>query len=242
MPGSSPSAYSTLAKVRRSECGVIRSGSGENFRLARLALAHSTATLSTRERRLLGFCRPPLSVENTYPLGRRLRCRARSARSSSLSAPRSLTRRLPASVLDSPTCSHPAARSTSRQPSAHSSPIRRPANVSVASIARRSTCRQAAYASRSSSPAAPSSASICKPTPGRGPLVSGRRVNPRQLGQGVGTSIGRSMRLDAPLAGRPLHAPRRPQRPAAAPSRGRAFDMRALRARQDTRGRRANGG
>jgi len=47
-------------------------------------------------------------------------------------------------------CSHPAARSASRQRSEHSSPIRSPAKVNVASIARRSTCRARAGWRRSS--------------------------------------------------------------------------------------------
>jgi hypothetical protein len=55
--------------------------------------------------------------------------------SSSRSAPRTLTLRLPASVLASPTVSQPEARSTSCQRGASSPPIRSPPNVSVAIIA-----------------------------------------------------------------------------------------------------------
>jgi predicted outer membrane repeat protein len=80
--------------------------------------------------------------------------RAPSAGAHVRRAPRIFTRRLPASVLDSPTVS------TSRQRRAHSSPIRRPVKIIVERIARRSTCLRLSAASPSSSPPASSSALI----------------------------------------------------------------------------------
>jgi hypothetical protein len=77
-----------------------------------------------------------------------------SAATSRSSAPLILTRRRPASVLDTPTVSHPAARSTAAHLSSSSSPVRSTANVSVLGIARRRACRRSFAALRSSSAAA----------------------------------------------------------------------------------------
>ena len=148
------------AKVRRNEWGVSFSGSGGRCCLARFVFARSTATSRTRERMFSREGRRPVRVANTNPLGSIEGC-PRTSCSSARRAPRIFTRRRPADVLASMTLSHPAARSTSDQRSAHNSPIRRPANVSVASIARRWTCWRSLRASPSSSPAASNRAAIC---------------------------------------------------------------------------------
>src|SRR5580692_3794004 len=110
IPGSSPSAYSTLANVRRREWGVIPSGSGGDCRAVRARLASVTEGLSTRERKLSALCCLPVEVAN-------------------------MTRSGPASVLDSSTYIQLPVISMSRHRSANNSPTRRPANTSTAIIA-----------------------------------------------------------------------------------------------------------
>ena len=68
--------------------------------------------------------------------------------------------RAPAAVLAALTVIVPRARSASRQARRNASPIRRPANASVASNARRPARPPRSSASRSSSPAASSSAAM----------------------------------------------------------------------------------
>jgi hypothetical protein len=79
--------------------------------------------------------------------------------------------------LDARTVIRPLARSTSRQRSAHSSLMRRPEKVSVASVARRASALRSSRASRSSSPAASSSAVMwtARSSHGRGAVGAFRR-------------------------------------------------------------------
>src|SRR5580692_1920633 len=135
IPGSSPSAYSTLANVRRREWGVIPSGSGGDCRAVRARLASVTEGLSTRERKLSALCCLPVEVANMTRSGPALGWRSRTPTSSALSAPLILIRRRPASVLDSSTYIQLPVISMSRHRSANNSPTRRPANTSTAIIA-----------------------------------------------------------------------------------------------------------
>ncbi len=133
-------------KVRRSECGVMPSGSGLRPPAVRFSFARSTDLATTRRRALLRSCRAPLSVGNTKSSASPNRVWALWTESSSRSAGSRSTWRTPASVFESATRSRPAGRSTSRQHKSSASLIRNPASVRVASSARRGVARRSTRA------------------------------------------------------------------------------------------------
>ena len=180
--GGSPSANRIDANVRRSECGVSPAGIVD-------VLARSR---SHRPRALVGLSRSP----SRAPAGGRCSRRAASGRrreherrlvdASLHAAKRAGARRrapagcspsrAPAAVLPARTVIVPRARSRSRHRNASASPIRSPANTSVATSARRCPF---ARASLSSAPAPSNSAATCS-----------ARSSQVRVGARAGTSAG----------------------------------------------------
>ena len=108
------------------------SGNGAWPRRASSASAAATTGRMTRSRALSLSRRETLEVGKTRSSGRAVGAACRWLASSSRSAGRTSTSRMPASVLESPTEIRPLARSMSRQRRAVASPIRRPAWMSAA--------------------------------------------------------------------------------------------------------------